>query len=239
LALVYDVLQGADPHDSACAGRALEPAMPHLATFPKGLRIGILDGWFHDHADADARSAVAHVADALGACTPVSLPGAEAARASAFLITAAQGATLHLANLRARAADFDPATRDRLLAGALLPAAFVLQAQRVRRWFSEQAAAVFRAFDILLAPATPCAATLIGQETLQLHGHSYPTRPSLGLLTQPLSCIGLPIVCVPVRRPGALPIGVQIIAAPWCEALALQVSAHLERLGVVGAAAVT
>jgi len=235
LALVYDALQGADASDPACALRAVEPALPNLAKFPSGLRIGVLDGWFHDKADDNARAAVRQVADALGARARVSLPGAEAARASAFLITAAHGANLHLPNLRARAADFDPATRDRLLAGALLPAGFVLQAQRVRRWFSEQAAEVFRSFDILLAPATPCAATRIGQETLTLDGVSYPLRPSLGLLTQPLSCIGLPVVCVPVFRPGALPIGVQIIAAPWREALALQVSAYLERIGAVGA----
>jgi AtzE family amidohydrolase len=238
LALVYDVLQGADARDPACAGRALEPALPELVELTQGLRIGMLDGWFHDMADADARGAVAHVAAALGARTRVSLPGAEAARAAAFLITAAQGANLHLGNLRARAADFDPATRDRLLAGALLPAAFVLQAQRVRRWFSEQAAAVFRTFDILLAPATPCTATRIGQETLELDGVSYPARPSLGLLTQPLSCIGLPVACVPVCRAGALPIGVQIIAAPWREARALQAAAYLERIGAVGAARV-
>jgi AtzE family amidohydrolase len=238
LALVYDALQGTDAHDPACAGRAPEPAMPQLGAWPSGVRIGILDGWFHDKADADARGAVAHVAEALGVRTRASLPGAEAARAAAFLITAAQGGNLHLANLRTRAADFDPATRDRLLAGALLPAAFVLQAQRVRRWFSEQAAGVFRAFDILLAPATPCHAIGIGQETIELDGQSYPARASLGLLTQPLSCIGLPVVCVPVFRPGALPIGVQIIAAPWREALALQASAYLERIGAVGARAV-
>ncbi len=238
LALVYDALQGADPHDAACAGRALEPALPQLAHLPSGLRIGILDGWFHDKADFFARAAVGHVADALGACTKVSLPGAHAARAAAFLITAVQGANLHMANLRARAHDFDPATRDRLLAGALLPAAFVLQAQRVRRWFSEQAAELFRSFDIVLAPATPCTATRIGQETLELDGQSYPARPSIGLLTQPLSCIGLPIVSVPVCHAGALPIGVQVIAAPWREALALQVSAHLERIGAAGAAPV-
>jgi AtzE family amidohydrolase len=238
LALVYDAVQGADASDPACALRAVEPALPNLAKFPSGLRIGVLNGWFRDNADDDARAAVGQVADALGARARASLPGAEAARASAFLITAAQGANLHLPNLRARAADFDPATRDRLLAGALLPACFVLQAQRVRRWFSEQAAEIFRSFDILLAPATPCTATRIGQETLELDGVSYPVRPSLGLLTQPLSCIGLPVVCVPVCRAGALPIGVQIITAPWREALALQVSAHLERIGAVGAAVV-
>jgi AtzE family amidohydrolase len=238
LALVYDAVQGPDSHDAACAGRAVDPALPHLARLPSGLRIASLGGWFHDKAGAEARAAVRHVAHALGAGTQVSLPGAEAARASAFLITAAQAANLHLANLRARPADFDPATRGRLLAGALLPAAFVMQAHRVRRWFSEQAAEVFRNFDILLAPATPCAATRIGQLTLELDGHSYPARASIGLLTQPLSCIGLPIVTVPVCRAGSLPIGVQIIAAPWRETLALQVSAHLERIGAVGAVAV-
>jgi Asp-tRNA(Asn)/Glu-tRNA(Gln) amidotransferase A subunit family amidase len=41
-----------------------------------------------------------------------------------------------------------------------------------------------------------------------------------------------------VCHAGALPIGVQIIAAPWRETLALQVSAHLERIGAVGAAPV-
>jgi len=86
-----------------------------------------------------------------------------------------------------------------------------------------------------VAPSTPCTATLIGQETLELDGHMYPARASIGMLTQPISCIGLPVVSVPVCHAGALPIGVQIIAAPWAETLALQVSAQLERLGAVGA----
>jgi AtzE family amidohydrolase len=238
LALVYDALQGPDPNDPACAGRTIDPTLPQLARYPTELRIGILDGWFHENADAQARAAVRHVADALGASNKVTLPGAEAARAGAFLITAAQGANQHLPNLRARAADFDPSTRDRLLAGALLPAAFVLQAQRLRRWFSEQVAEIFRSVDILLAPSTPCTATLIGQETLELNGISYSAKASLGLLTQPLSFIGLPIVSVPVCHVGTMPIGVQIIAPPWRETRALQVSAHLERIGIAGAAPV-
>jgi len=233
LALVYDVLQGADAGDAACADRPVEPAMPSIGLDPAGLRVGLLDGWFRDVAQDEARAAVDAVAQALGA-VPVTLPGAEQARAAAFLITAAQGANLHVASLRGRAGDFDPATRDRLLAGALLPANVVLQAQRVRRWFAEQAAELFARFDILLAPSTPCSATLIGQQTLRIGGADLPVRPSLGLLTQPLSCIGLPVVAVPVRRFGVMPIGVQIVAPPWQEARALQVAAWLEKLGVVG-----
>lgn len=232
LALVYDALQGPDERDPGCAQRAKEPAHPGLADFPAGLRIAVLDGWFADMAGEEAREAVALAADALGAAARVSLPGAEAARAAAFLVTAAQGANLHFADLSRRPGDFDPATRDRLLAGALLPAHLVLQAQRVRRWFAEQAAEMFRRFDVLLAPSTPCPATAIGQQTLRLGGVDLPARPSIGVLTQPISCIGLPVAAVPIRRAGGMPVGVQVIAPPWQERRALRVAARLEALGV-------
>jgi len=61
-----------------------------------------------------------------------------------------------------------------------------------------------------------------------------PVRPYLGVYTQPLSFIGLPVVAAPVQC-GGLPIGVQIIAAPWHEASALRVAATLERAGVTNA----
>jgi AtzE family amidohydrolase len=235
LALAYDAMQGTDPNDAACAPRAPDLSLPGLDLLPADLRIGTLGGWFHDMAGEQARDAVTLAASALGARGVAELPGAEAARTAAFIITAAQGAHLHRDNLARQAENFDPATRDRLLAGALLPAAFVLQAQRVRRWFSDQVASVFRSFDILLAPATPCPATLLGQANIYLDGIEMPARPSLGLLTQPISCIGLPVVCVPIHRPHALPIGVQIIAPPWHEARALQAAARLESLGVAAA----
>ena len=234
LALVYDTLQGPDAGDPGCAGRGVEAVSPALGDFPSGLRVAVLDGWFREMAQDQALAAVDRVAEALGTTARVSLPGAEAARSAAFLITAAQGANLHLDDLKRRAGDFDPGTRDRLLAGALLPATLVLQAQRVRRWFRDQVAEVFRSFDILLAPATPCPAPLIGQQTLSLRGAEIPARPALGLLTQPISFIGLPVVAVPVRGTGILPIGVQVIAPPWQERRAFQVAAWLETQGVVG-----
>ena len=156
------------------------------------------------------------------------------ARAAAFVITNAEGAALHLPDLRRRAEDFEPLSRDRFLAGALLPAAWVMQAQRLRHWFSQQVAKLFASVDILLAAATPCAATPIGSEWIDINGQRLPTRPSMGLLTQPISCIGLPVCTVPVKQAeGALPLGVQVIAAPWREDLVLRVAAALERAGVV------
>ena len=49
-----------------------------------------------------------------------------------------------------------------------------------------------------------------------------------GLFTQPLSFIGLPVLSVPIQRPNSLPLGVQLIAAPYNEALILRVAAVLE-----------
>ena len=239
LALTYDALQGPDPQDPACAQRAVEPATPLLGRGCDGLRIGVLGGWFRTQAGTAALAAVARVAEALEVQREVVWPETDRARAAAFLITNAEGATLHLHDLKTRAADFEPLSRDRFLAGALLPAAWVVQAQRVRRWYAQQAAASFRDVDVLLAPATPCVATPIGTEWLDVAGQRLPARPSLGLLTQPISCIGLPVATVPVWGcdPAAphLPIGVQVIAAPWREDLCLRVARALEAAGVVSA----
>ena len=236
LALVFDVLQGFDALDAACVNRPVEPTARTLAEGAQGLRIATLGGYFTEHAQPEALAAVARVASALGATRTVELPEVARARAAAFLISNAEGGALHLPDLRTRADDFEPLSRDRFLAGALLPAAWVVQAQRVRRWFARQAAELFRDVDVLLAPATPCVAPAIGTEWIEINGQRLPARASLGLLTQPISCIGLPVCAVPVWGCHAgLPIGVQVIAAPWREDLVLRVAHELQQQGVATA----
>ncbi|MGZ5713806.1 MAG: AtzE family amidohydrolase [Caldimonas sp.] len=236
LASAYDALQGTDRRDPGCAQRAVEPTVNSLSEGIDGLRIATLGGYFEDHAGPEARAAVGRVAVALGATRSRRLPLVAEARAAAFLISNAEGGALHLPDLRKRAADFEPLSRDRFLAGALLPAAWIVQAQRVRRRFARHAADLFRDVDVLLAPATPCVAPALGTEWLELNGRRLPARPSLGLLTQPISCIGLPVCAVPVWGcHETLPIGVQLIAAPWREDHVLRVAHHLHRLGVAAA----
>jgi aspartyl-tRNA(Asn)/glutamyl-tRNA(Gln) amidotransferase subunit A len=93
------------------------------------------------------------------------------------------------------------------------------------------ALAALATVDALVVPATPCTAPRIGQKTLRLGTREVPLRPNLGLLAQPFSCIGLPVVTVPIFSPGALPIGVQIVCPPWREDLALQIARRLEAVG--------
>jgi AtzE family amidohydrolase len=231
LALVYDTIQGHDGDDLACADRPAEPVLPLIEGGLKG-RVGVLDGWFDDLADDQGRAATAAVAQALGAQDRVTLRGAAQARAAAFILTCASGGNLHFDALATRADEFDPATRDRLLAGTLVPADLVLRAQRYRTVFRDEVLALFNRYDLLLAPATPCSAPELGQPTIHVGGQDVPTRANIGLLTQPLSFVGLPIVAVPVRGEG-MPIAVQLIAPPWREGQALQAAALLERAGVV------
>ena len=238
LALAYDAMQGHDAGDASNVRRGLEPTVPALGALGTldGLRIGVLGGWFREMALPEALVAVDRVAAALGATRTVTWPEVARGRAAAFVITNAESSNLHLPDLKTRAADFEPLSRDRFLAGALLPAPWLVQAHRVRRWFARQVAASFADVDVLIAPATPCASPVIGTEWLDIAGQRLPARASMGLLTQPVSCVGLPVCAVPVWGAHAsLPIGVQIIAAPWREDRVLAVAAALEAAGVVRA----
>jgi len=235
LAAAYDAMQGPDPEDPVCTARAAEPVSPVLDQGVTGLRIATLGGYFASMGEPAAFAAVARVAAALGARDTVELPEAARARAAAYVITAAEGAQLHLKRLRAQADDFDPDVRDRLLAGALIPAAWVIAAQKLRRWFRDQTAEVFARWDVLLAPATPCRAPKIGQKTFVLGGQEMLLRPNIGVFTQPISFIGLPVAAVPVWPDAGLPVAVQVIAPPWREDLALRVARALERQGVAAA----
>lgn len=100
-----------------------------------------------------------------------------------------------------------------------VPGSLYVAAQRYRRAAREPTLSLFARFDALLAPSTPCAARPLGAKVLHLNGRERPLRASIGLLTQPLSCLRLPVAAA-LRR----------------EDVASRVAAYLERAGVARAA---
>ena len=234
LALAYDALQSPDPLDPGCFAQQVHPVSSSLAQGCGRLRIGVLDGYFDDNAAPAAREVVALAAKSLGATDLVQWPDALLGRAAAFIITASEGGSLHLPDLRSRLDEFEPLSVDRFVAGALQPVAWYLRAQRFRRVYRERVAALFKDWDVLLAPATPVSAPLIGTEWLDINGVQHPCRPAMGLLTQPVSFAGCPVVAAPMwpTDTGGLPIAVQIIAAPWREDLALRAAYVLQSAGL-------
>jgi AtzE family amidohydrolase len=203
LAAAYDVMQDGEPVGAA---KGID-----------GLRIARANGYFEDSADPAVYELIKKAADKLDVKSTLEIPAAGRGRAAAFIITAAESGQLHLPNLRKRPQDFEPMIVDRLMAGALMPAAWYLQAQRVRRWYHRLVMKLFETVDVILAPATPRPAQKIGQETITIRGREMLARPNTGLMTQPISCIGLPVICAPVGKVDGLPVGMQIIAAPWRE----------------------
>jgi Asp-tRNA(Asn)/Glu-tRNA(Gln) amidotransferase A subunit family amidase len=225
-------MQGPDGDDAACTARAPEPATPLLTRGIAGLRLALAGGYFRNNVFPEAVEAVSRIAKALGVSHTIDIPEAGRARAAAYVITTTEGASLHLDRLRKQPGDFDPAVRDRLIAGAMVPAPLVDRAQKFRRWYRAQMLKIFETVDVLIAPATPCVAPKLGQTTFVLDGVELPVRANIGVHTQPISFIGLPVVAVPVPLE-PMPIGVQIIAAPWREDVALRVAHALEQMGVV------
>ncbi|MEG3122897.1 AtzE family amidohydrolase [Sphingomonas sp. GB1N7] len=217
LELVYRVL----------GGEAFEAETGEPET---GFRVAKLSGWFVDNLSAE-------MADALrpfDTLPKVVLPDVDAARSAAFLMTAAEGGARHLSELRRRAMAFDPATRDRLIAGAMLPAAQYLAALEVRARFRASADAVFQHCDIVVAPCVGEVAPSIEDPVVTVDGERVPARAHLGRLTQPISFIGLPVIAAPLRRPGKLPLGAQLIGAPGREGALFAYARQLEAAGVIG-----
>ncbi|MCX8475738.1 MAG: AtzE family amidohydrolase [Sphingomonas sp.] len=207
------------------------------APVPADIRVARLGGWFTRNACDALERGIDAIGAHFGGIPTVKLPEVDRARSAAFVMTAAEGGARHLPELRTRALEFDPATRDRLLAGAILPAATYLTAQRFQSWFRAQAARMFADHDVLIAPAVGDVAPRIDDPLIEVDGVRVPARAHLGIFTQPLSFIGLPVVTVPLLRPGELPLGLQLVGKPGAEAALFAIAGQLEVAGLTGVSA--
>jgi aspartyl-tRNA(Asn)/glutamyl-tRNA(Gln) amidotransferase subunit A len=197
-------------------------------------RVARLGGWFARNVAPELVDGIDAIAAHLGGIPSVELPAVDAARSAAFVMTAIEGGAFHLPELRRRALDYDPATRDRLIAGALMPGSAYFAAERFRAWFRVQAGRLFARHDVLIAPAAGEVAPRIDDPMVTLDGARVPARAHLGIFTQPLSFIGLPVIAVPLRRPGKLPLGLQLVGRPGAEAMLFALAERLEADGLIG-----
>ncbi len=196
-------------------------------------RIARLDGWFAKDACPEVIDALDKVMSHLGVKAIAEMPEAETARSASYLITAAQGGALHLDTMRTQAMEYDPAVRDRLLAGAMLPTSIYQNAMAFRSYFREQVKTLFKRFDILVAPTTPVVAPRIDQATIMIDRQPASARANLGIYTQPLSLAGIPVAAAPFHVSSGLPIGLQFATAPGREAMLFKLLRELENSGLL------
>jgi aspartyl-tRNA(Asn)/glutamyl-tRNA(Gln) amidotransferase subunit A len=131
-----------------------------------------------------------------------------------------------------RAEEYGEDVRVRLELGTKVSAVSYLQA----REFSEKFKSLFlevvtvNDLDALVLPATPIAATRIGDDSVQIKGTSHPVRGLLLRLNRPANLAGVPAISVPcgLTKTG-LPVGLQFIAAWTEEPLLLEIARNFER----------
>ncbi|MBB3013320.1 AtzE family amidohydrolase [Cupriavidus alkaliphilus] len=221
LALAYAAMLGVD---------APEAAQHHGR--PTTLRVGVLGRGFADFAEPAAQSAVLRVASAFGAVRTIDLPDADAARNAASVISAYEVGRNHQAmDFSTRHGGYSAFVRQRILAGLAMPRDWYDIACRYQSSWRQRLLALFDDVDLLLAPSTPYAATPIGADVVEGAGRIYRPRADAGHMTRPLSLAGLPVVAAPCAGEG-LPVGIQIVAPPWRESLALAAGHFLEAQGL-------
>ena len=192
------------------------------------VRVARLGGWFEANIAPELRDAIDLLDAHLGGLVRVELPDVDRARSAAFLMTAAEGGARHLPELRRHPLAFDPATRDRLMAGAMLPTTHYLAAQAFRETFRAAVNTLFEHHDVLIAPCVGEVAPRIDDPFITVDGARVPARAHLGRLTQPLNFVGLPVIAVPLLRPGQLPLGLQLVGTPGREAALFSLAERLE-----------
>jgi aspartyl-tRNA(Asn)/glutamyl-tRNA(Gln) amidotransferase subunit A len=129
-------------------------------------------------------------------------------------------------------ADYGEDVRSRLEMGEKVSAIEYLRALDLREKFIAgfHLALLENEVDALVAPTTPIAAPLIGEETISIAGKDHSTRALLLRLNRPANLGGIPAISVPSGlTPSGLPAGLQFLASVTDEALLLEIASRFEQ----------
>ena len=220
-ALLLQVMAGPDPQDPVAS---FQPQSNYLAGLEKPAppRIGLLRQFFYDQADAETRQHVDGVVERLsraGATVEeISLPDSiDTALADQQLIMAVEGAAFHEPTFQRQAEDYQPKLREMISRGLSTDAVSYSRALERRRQFISNMEVLAEEVDLLLTPSTPTPplADLTNTGTPMFQG--------------PWTSCGLPAISIPSGLAASgLPLGIQLVAAPFAEARLLAASRWCE-----------
>ena len=226
-ALLLGAIAGFDRRDSATVDRPVDDFTAHIDNGVRGLRVAIPRTYFCERLQPDVERAWRTAIDrllALGA-EPVEVDFRRLDNSvnTGMTISRTETYAFHQAWFAERPDDYGLGLRERFAVGQSLTALDYLRAQRARDDIRADLWSVFDAADVLLTPTMPLTATQI--ESLSPPDSPAPPPPmELTRFTYPFNLSGFPALSVPCGFDSlGLPIGLQIAAAPWQEALALRV----------------
>ncbi|HEY7392100.1 MAG TPA: amidase [Bryobacteraceae bacterium] len=235
-ATVLTAIAGYDHRDPASAKASVADYIPPEGCSIRGIRLGFPETWLSEHVDREVaeavRSAVSRAASLEAEVISVNIPNLEAVNTVGQVLLLAEAAAL-LERFLDRRERFGPDVLALLDQGRLLPATDYVNAQRLRRQFQSDFQALWNQVDCIVTPATPVASPRLGQTTVRIEETEELVRPLATRFSRPMNVLGVPAIAMPCGLSGdGLPIGLQIAAPPFQEALVLRVAAALEDAGV-------
>ena len=227
-ATVLNVLAG---HDGLDPGSVARPGVDYTALTRKGLkgvRIGWLKHFYHDDIKADPQMAAAIDAavmkmQELGAqVTEVKTVALSQFQACNRIIMGSESYAIHQKWLRERPQDYGDITRQRFLYGAMYSASDYINALRMRSKFTADFHALFNDVDVIVTASAHDPACRIDDQEACEFIYSRQARA-------PFNVTGSPAIAVPAGfSQEGLPLGIQIVGAPYNEAAVYRVGAAYE-----------
>ncbi len=251
-AIVLSRIAGYDKRDATCVNRDVPDFTVGIGKGVKGLKIALLKESFGEGISGEVKSAVLNAAkiyEGLGAeITELSMPSLNHALPAYYVISSAE-ASSNLARFdgvrygyrsenysditelynNSRSEGFGAEVKRRIMLGTFALSsgyydAYYKKALQVRTLIMRDYAKIFESCDLVLSPVAPTVAYKIGEKTMN------PLEMYLGdICTVPVNIGGIPALSMPCGSDSnKLPIGMQLIAPAFGEALLYQAGAAFE-----------
>ena len=238
-ALMMSAIAGHDPADASSIACEPPDFMGALSKPIEEFRIGHAREYYEQRSEPPVAEAVNNLAKTLqkmGAkVVDVEIPDVETAFHAAAVLMVSEAAAVHEKNIRENAQDFDPAVLERIRPGFFISATSYIQALRFReQWTKQICKEVYGQVDLVLSAATPVPAALHSQSTGTVRGKEVEIRTLMISLTRLWNFLGGPSTAFPSgMSEEGLPLGAQIMGAPFADHHTLAFVHQLEKTGVV------
>lgn len=235
LALLLSILAGGDGRDACCSLRPVPDYGARLALGVDGWRVGVAREYFNEDLDPAIREAFersqAIFAAAGAQLVEVPVPDVRAMAELSRAVVYSEATALHAAWLRSRGDEYTPQVRVRASTGLAIPAPLYLEALQLRLPLLEQfVSTVFARCDVLLTPTLPLCTPRRADTDVGAGPELWRTLSRLVRFTAPFNYLGVPALSMPAGFDAqGLPIGMQLVAAPFGESRLLQFAAVHER----------
>jgi aspartyl-tRNA(Asn)/glutamyl-tRNA(Gln) amidotransferase subunit A len=200
----------------------------------RGLRIGIVPGYFFHHLQRPVHDAVRSALttfEGLGASVmDVNIENIHGNISAQLTIESAEPSSYHQRRLRERPGDYGEDVRTLLEVGEMLLATHYVQAQRYRSLLRGEFMDAFKSVDVFICPTLPFTATPVGATKVVIeNGAEEDMLSAIMQFTGVPSLTGLPSLNVPCGfDQDGLPVGMQIIGQPFGEAALFRVGAAFQ-----------